>query len=194
MIQLLGVMPLWIMPMAAEAVDLAEELEEAEEAGFGFSSDILGSNLINIAIILGLLIYLGRNVIGEALAKRKAAIVAELEQAEQKKQTALEALADQQQKLAQAQQEAERIKQQAEANAEKLRAELIAQAERDIERMRANAEKDASTERERVIQELRRQIALRALAQVEAELPQRVSESIQGSLIEQGIQQLGGQR
>lgn len=168
---------------------------EAEVALEGESSDLmanlLDSNLFNIIIILVLLVYLARNAIGETLAKRRAAIIEELETAEKRKQEAIAALADQQQKLAQAQQEAERIKQQAQVNAEKLRSELVAQAEADAQRIRANAEKEVAAEQDRVLSELRRRIVLQALAKAELDIPFRLDPDLQHQLINRNVQLIG---
>ncbi len=177
----------------SELTELEESLESAEESGFGLNPDILGSNLINIVIILGLLIYLARNVVGDVLSKRRAQIIKELEDAEQRQKASMEQLADQQQKLAQAQQEAERIKQQAETNAQRVREELLAQADQDMARMRADADRDVSSQRERVITELRRQLIAQTIAKVEADLPQQLNDATQNRLIDQSIQLLGGQ-
>ncbi len=187
-------MPLWMLQLATEAAELGEEmeLEDLEEAG-GLVSQILGSNLVNILIIVGLLVYLGRNVIGDILANRKAVIMKELNDAKTREQAAAKELAEQKQKLAQAQQEAERIKQQATATAESVRADLLAQAEQDVAKIRATAEKDVASAQEQVIEELRRRIALQALAKVEAELPNRMSDSVHRRFMDQNIQLLGGQ-
>ena len=186
-------MPTWAIHLAAEAIADLEgvDLEEIEE-----SSDLIGailnSNLLNIIIILGLLIYLGRKVIGETLSTRRNAIIQELESAEKRQQTAMAALTDQQQKLAQAQQEAERIKQQAKVNAEKLRADLIAQADADAERLKANAAKEVAAEQDRVMAELRRRIVQQALAKAEADIPARLDDQLQHRLVDNSVQMIKG--
>ncbi len=189
-------MPLWMIQLAVDAAEVTEELDidnvdEMAESASALSS-ILGSNLVNIVIIVGLLVYLGRNVIGDILAKRRTAIMQELADAEKRKRAAADALANQQQKLAQAQQDAERIKQQANENAEKLRADLLANAEDEIAKMRAAADRDVASAQEQVMEELRKRIARQALDKVERELPQKLTESSQRQLIDQNIQLLGG--
>lgn len=188
MIPVWSLMPSYLLAVAEPVTEAMEVLEDSEKGDL--LAKVLDSNFINIAIILILLFILGRKVVGEALAKRREAILEELQQAEQRKQEAIERLADQQQKLAQAQQEAERILQQAEANAEARRQELLEQVEREIERLRAAAEKEVSTEQERVLEELRRQIVRQALNKVEQELPQYLTDQVHQRLIDQGIQMI----
>lgn len=164
----------------------------ASHSEFGLNFDILGSNVINIVLIVVLLIYLGRGLISNILTERKAAILAAIGDAESRQQQALEQLAEQQEKLAQAQQEAERIKQRAEENAKTLREQIALKAEDDIVKLQAAAEREMASERERVATLLRRQIARQALERVEAELPSRLSDDAQSRLIENSIQLLGG--
>ncbi|MEM6446787.1 MAG: F0F1 ATP synthase subunit B [Cyanobacteria bacterium P01_D01_bin.123] len=183
-----------LLGLAATIPVLAEAAvaEAVEEAGFGFNPDILGSNAINIVLIVAFLVYVGKSVIGGILSERKAEIVKEIESAELRQKEALDSLAGQQEKLAQAQQEAERIKQKAEATAQKVREDILAQAERDIEQQRAVAEREIASERTRVADRLRRNLVRQALERVEAELPSRLDEGTQGRLIDSSIQLLGG--
>lgn len=188
----LGSIPLWMVRWATEAAEVGETVAEAaEESGFS-TEQILDSNVLNIVVVVGLLIYLGRNVVGELLANRRAQILAELQKVTETQRGAEEQLADQQQKLTQAQQEAQRISQEAETNAERLRQDLLAQLQQDIERLRAGAEREVSSEQERVAEELRRQIVREALAKAEADLPKQLDGTRQTQLIDQCIQQIGG--
>ena len=85
-------------------------LAAAESHGFGLNLDILEANLINLAIIIAVLVYFGRGVLGKTLSERRAKIEEAITEAETRKSQASSALADQQQKLAQAKQEATRIR------------------------------------------------------------------------------------
>ena len=165
----------------------------ASSAGFGFDFDILGSNVINIAAVLALLIYLGKGVISNILDTRKAEIVSAIEEAEQANQAAEAELAKQKQNLALAQQEAERILAQAKESAAGIKAEILGMVDDDIAKLKAAADKEISAERDRAIAQLRRQVVKEALEQVEKELPSRISGESQSRLIDSSIQLLGGQ-
>ncbi len=188
----LGMMPAWMLRLATEAAELGESVEEtAEESGLS-TEQILDSNVINIVVVVGLLIYLGRNVVGDLLANRRSRIQSELQQVTERKQGAEAQLADQQKRLAQAQQQAQQITQDAETKAQQLRQDLLAQIDQDVERIRAGAERDVSSEQDRVAEELRRQIVLEALDKVERDLPQQLDQARQAQLIDRCIQQIGG--
>lgn len=171
------------------------ELAEAAEAGkFGFNFDILETNLINLVIVIGLLIYLGRNFLGKILAERRQTIETEIQEAEQRKREAAEQLADEQQKLAQAQAEAERIRVNATERATAARAEILLQAEQEIQRIREAASQDASSNQERAIAELRQRVTTLALQQVEAQLQAQLQNNAeaQRKLVDRSIALLGG--
>ncbi|MDX2213301.1 MAG: F0F1 ATP synthase subunit B [Oculatellaceae cyanobacterium bins.114] len=181
-----------VLLLAVEAA--ADFSEAAEGGGFGINSDILETNLINLLIIIGVLVYFGRGFLGKTLGDRRAKIESAIEDAEKRKKEAAAALADQQQKLAQAQAEANRIRAAAEESAKAARAAILAQAEQDIERMKATAAQDLSSQQERVIRELRQRVVALAMQQVEQRLQSGLSSDAQQQLIERSMAMLGGVR
>jgi F-type H+-transporting ATPase subunit b len=170
----------------------SEVANVAEEGGFGLNFDILGSNLVNLAIVIAIVVYFGRNFLGKVLGERQSAIEAAIQEAEKRKKDASVALADQQQKLAQAQAEAEKIRAAADEAAKVARANILVKAEQELQRMREAAAQDLNTEQERIMNELRQRIATLALQKVEAELPSRLNDGVQQQLIDRSIAQLGG--
>ncbi|NJL19857.1 MAG: F0F1 ATP synthase subunit B [Leptolyngbyaceae cyanobacterium SM1_3_5] len=176
------------MAWLAVAAEVAEH-----EAGFGLNFDILETNLINIAIIVGVLVYFGRGIVTKTLGDRREAIETAIRDAEKRKQEAAAKLADQQQKLAQAQTEATRIRAAAEESAKAARASILAQSEQDIERLKVSAAQDLNSQQERIISELRQRVAQMALEQVESRLRSNLSPESQQQLIDRSIAQMGGQ-
>lgn len=178
-----------LLLLAAEAGELSEA---AEEAGFGFNLNPLETNLINLAIVIGVLVYFGRGFLGKTLSDRRESIAAAIQDAEKRKQEAAAALAEQQQKLAQAQTEAAKILADAEASAKSAREAILAQAEQDIERMKAAAAQDLATQEDRVMAELRQRIAAMAVQHVESRLRSGLGDEAQQQLIDRSIATLGG--
>ncbi|MFM7471965.1 MAG: F0F1 ATP synthase subunit B [Nodosilinea sp. LVE1205-7] len=163
-----------------------------EEGGIGLNFDILETNLINLVIIIGVLVYFGGKFLGKTLSTRKAGIETAIVEAEQLKKQAAAALAEQQQKLAQAQDEARRILADAEVAAQRSRETILAQAQADVDRLRATAAQDLSTQEARVMRELQQRIAALAIARTEAELPQRLNDELQHNLVDASIAMLSG--
>lgn len=165
-----------------------------EEAvgGFGISSDILGSNVINLAIVMGLLVVYGGKFVGNLLTERRNRIAEEIKEAENRAAIAAKALAEAKENLSQAQAKAKQIKSDAESTAEKLRAEILAQGQKDIERMRTTAVQELDSERAKVVAALKQRIAVLALEKAEQQLRDTLNDEVQGKLISRAVEQLGG--
>ncbi|MGB3294212.1 MAG: F0F1 ATP synthase subunit B [Phormidesmis sp.] len=163
----------------------------SETKGFGFHFDVLEANLINLAIIIGVLVYFGRGFLGSKLKSRREEIEAAIKDVEARQKKAASALAEQQQKLQMAKKEAERIRAEAKTNAETARESVMAQSAKDIERLQAAAQQDISSQQERVMQELRQRVAAMALDKVKSRLPDALNEGVQAQLVDRSIAQLG---
>lgn len=166
--------------------------EASHKGGFGLNFDILETNLINLIIVIGLLIYFGRGFLGKILSERRSSIEEAIKEAEKRQKDAAAALAEQQQKLTQAQAEAERLRVAAQEAAKKARESILAQAAQDVERMKAEAGRELDTERERAIAQLRALVASMALERVENQLKTSLDEGAQNQLIDRSIALLGG--
>jgi F-type H+-transporting ATPase subunit b len=168
-------------------VHLPQELMASESGGLGLSFDVLDSNIVNLVIVIGLLVYFGRGFLGKILTQRRDDIQAAIAEAEARQKSAAEALAEQQQKLAQAQQEADRIVAMAQETAEKVKAEILAKSERDVQRMREDAGRDTAAEQERVIAQLRQRAVSMALERVDTQLRENLNDGQQRDLIDRSL-------
>ena len=165
--------------------------EAGEHSGFGINSDILETNLINLVIVIGLLIYAGRGFLGKILSARLESIQSAIADAEKRQKDASDKLTLQQQKLAQAKTEADNLRKQAEADAKNAADSILATVDADIARLREAADQEISTEQERVIVQLRQQVAEKALSSVQAYFDRGLSEDAQIELIDRSIALLG---
>lgn len=175
----------------ASALD-AEMASSGSEGGFGLNIDILGTNLINLVIIIGVLVYFGRKIVGKTLSDRQERIETAISSAERRSKEAAAALADQQQKLASAQSEAERIRKAAQESAGVARENILRAVASDVERLKETATQELNTERDRAIAQLRQRVVAMALQKVESELRTGVDNATQQQLIDRSIALLGG--
>lgn len=166
--------------------------EASHEGGFGLNFNILETNLINLAIVIWILYYFGRKVLGETLTTRRSEIASTIKEVEARQKEAAAALADQQQKLAAAQAEAEKIKKEAQKRAESAKEKILAKSHKEIERLREEAVQDLNMERERAVAELRRRVVGMALSRAESRLKESVDEGVGQQLIDRSIAMLGG--
>ncbi|WRH67889.1 MAG: F0F1 ATP synthase subunit B [Planktothrix sp. GU0601_MAG3] len=166
--------------------------EASSEAGFGLNTNILETNLINLAILIVVLVYFGRGFLGKILSERRSTIEEAIKEAEQRQEQAQVSLAEQQKKLSDAQTEAQRILAEAEERATTVANLILTKAAEDVERMKATASQESDSERERVIAQLRSVIASQAIERAESQLKQHLNDNIQERLIDQSLALLGG--
>lgn len=160
--------------------------------GFGINTDILETNLINLLIVIGVLVYFGRGFLGNLLGTRRAAIETAITEAEAAQAEAAKALEVQQRKLAQAQAEAERILAEAQVSAERMKEAILAKSALDVQRTREDASKDLAAEQERVISQLRRRAAIAAIEQVNNQLRSRLNPEQQRELVDRSLSLIQG--
>jgi F-type H+-transporting ATPase subunit b len=187
----MGMMGSFLWSVAEASTFLAEAAEVGEEGGFGLNFDILETNLINLVIIIGVLLYFGSKVVGKTLSDRRERIETEIVAAEKRASDAATALQKQQRNLASAQVEAEKIRANAEQSAQRARENILTGATADIQRLKEAASQDLNSERERAIASLRASVVAMALQKVESQLQTGVDESTQQRLIDRSIALLG---
>ncbi|MGB3508949.1 MAG: F0F1 ATP synthase subunit B [Microcoleaceae cyanobacterium] len=180
-----------VLWLAIEASALASEA--SAEEGFGLNLDILDTNVINLTILIGVLLYFGRGFLGKILSERRATIEQAIKEAEQRQQQAATKLSEQQQKLTQAQAEAQQIIANAESRAKEVKQKMLAEAEQDVERMKATASQEMDSERDKAIAQLRSITASKALARVESQIKETLDDNAQQQLIDRSLGLLGGQ-
>ncbi|GBO53736.1 ATP synthase B chain [Pseudanabaena sp. lw0831] len=161
--------------------------EAGESSGIGFNTDILETNVINLVIVVAFLVYAGRGFLGKILSTRLESIQSAISDAEKRQKEATDKLVVQQGKLAQAKTEAENLRKQAENDAKNAADLILATVDADIARLRESADQEIATEQERVIVQLRQQVADKALASVQSYFDRGLSESTQIELIDRSI-------
>lgn len=171
----------------------AAELAGAEEhGGFGLNLDLLEANVINLAILIGVVYYFGRKLLSNILTERQERIETAIKEAEQRQQEAAALLSESQQKLTQAQAEAQRIRAAAEESAKAAKEAILARAAEDVERLKQTATQELNSSREKAIAELRQRVAALALQRTESQLRSQLDESAQHQLVDRSIALLGG--
>ncbi len=163
----------------------------AHQGGFGLNLNLFETNLINLIIVIGVLVWFLRGFLGGILERRRQGILAELADAEQRLQAGSTALTQAQQDLAAAQQKAEKIRLDGQARAEAVRSDSQQRTLEEMARLKEDASADLKAEASRVTALLRREAARQAIEQALATLPGRLDGDAQARLIDQSIQKLG---
>ena len=181
------------LQLANRSSILASEMAESAEGGFGLNVDILEANVVNLAIVIGILVYFGRGFLSTTLGSRSQAIEKALNEAEVRRAETAKLLAAEQLKLKSATAEAASIVAKAEGDAQRAREAILANAAAEVARMKQEAVADLGAEQARILAELRVRIAELAMAKVEGQIPGRLNDASQQKLVDRSIALLGGQ-
>ena len=123
----------------------------------------LETNLVNLAIVIGVLFWFLRGFLGSILEKRRNAILEDLQDAESRLKTASTELEKAQAELAAAQQKAEKIRVDGQSRAASIREEGEKRTISVMAAIKAGADADADAEASRIRDTLRREAALAAI-------------------------------
>ncbi|MEX1047311.1 MAG: F0F1 ATP synthase subunit B [Actinomycetota bacterium] len=125
------------------------------------------------------------------LEERSRRIQGELEKAEETRRAADAELEQYRAQLAQAREEANRIIEEARKTADQLRRDLAAKAEQDAQGMVARAQEEIRAERDRVFQELARQVGDLSVQLAAKVVGEELDLKRHAKLIDQYIEQVG---
>jgi F-type H+-transporting ATPase subunit b len=170
---------------------LAEAHSEVE-SGFGLNLDIFETNLINLTLLVGILVYFGKPVLSKILTERRSKIAEQIQAVEQKKKQAEVTLANEQKKLEEAKETASKIRSEATTNAQKARETILAQGEKEVQRLKEIAGKDLNSEQEKAIAQLRERVVALALENAKSQMENMLNDDVQRKLIDSSIAKLGG--
>jgi F-type H+-transporting ATPase subunit b len=163
----------------------------ASHGGFGLNLNVFETNIINLAIVIFGLYKFLPNFLGGILERRRAIILADLKDAEERLATATSSLSQAQKDLADAQQKAEQIRADGKARAEAIRLESENRTVDEMARVKQGAAADLSAEASRVSNLLRREAAQLAIEKALASLPGKLDADAQAKLVDQSIKTLG---
>jgi F-type H+-transporting ATPase subunit b len=163
----------------------------AHHGGFGLNLNLLETNLINLVIVIGVLVWFLKGFLGGMLERRRQAILSDLSDAEKRLQDSSAALVKAQQDLAAAQQKADQIRADGLARSKAVRDDSERRTIEEMARLRQDAAADLTAEASRVTELLKRETARQAIEKALSALPGHLDEASQARLIDQSINSLG---
>ena len=161
--------------------------------GFGFNSNFLEANVLNIALLLSGVIYLGQNFLTSALELRQQKVTEAIQEAEERLQQANTRLLDSEKRLTQAQSVIEKIKKEADMTARTVKETILAQGKLDIERLTNNGKSSIEKAELQIKKQIQQRIADLAIQRVSTQLQDYMTPNLQSKVLDNNIAQLGGQ-
>lgn len=145
---------------------------------FGFNTNILETNVLNLAVVLAIVITYVGDALRGLLANRKQTILNNFREADQRASEAQDRLNQARLQLEKAKTKAEEISQQALFTVDQEKKQIISQTQEDIKRLSLLQQQTLKFEQQKAQNELAQKLVRLALYQVREKLNQRLNSSI----------------
>nr|YP_009297222.1 ATP synthase CFO B chain subunit I [Porphyridium sordidum]AOM66565.1 ATP synthase CFO B chain subunit I [Porphyridium sordidum] len=167
-------------------------ITEHSAKGLSINTNILDTNIINLAILISALIYLGKGALGKILSNRQEKVFAAIQEAEIKLEQANQRLAEAEKQLEQTQSVIAQIKKDAENTAKKIRDSLLEQGKADTQRLLASSQSSIKSTENEIRKQIQQQIVSLALKRVNIQLKNQINDNVKISIIDSNLAMLGG--
>nr|AFR59969.1 ATP synthase CF0 B subunit [Medicago truncatula]AFR60121.1 ATP synthase CF0 B subunit [Medicago truncatula]UZC31374.1 ATP synthase CF0 subunit I [Medicago littoralis] len=130
---------------------------------FGFDTDILATNLINLSVVLGVLIFFGKGVLSDLLDNRKQRILRTIRNSEELREAAVEQLEKARARLRKVETEADRFRVNGYSEIEREKLNLINSIYTTLEQFENYKNETIHFEQQRAINQVQQTVLQQAL-------------------------------
>nr|YP_010848662.1 ATP synthase CF0 subunit I [Melodinus tenuicaudatus]AWI73204.1 ATP synthase CF0 B subunit [Melodinus cambodiensis]WEV93312.1 ATP synthase CF0 subunit I [Melodinus tenuicaudatus] len=130
---------------------------------FGFNTDILSTNLINLSVVLGVLIFFGKGVLSDLLDNRKQRILNTIRNSEELRGGAIEQLEKARARLRKVEMEADQFRVNGYSEIEREKFNLINSTSKTLEQLENYKNETIQFEQQRAINQVRQRVFQQAL-------------------------------
>nr|YP_009581184.1 ATP synthase CF0 subunit I [Consolida ajacis]YP_009763455.1 ATP synthase CF0 subunit I [Consolida orientalis]QBK49166.1 ATP synthase CF0 subunit I [Consolida ajacis]QIS63718.1 ATP synthase CF0 subunit I [Consolida orientalis] len=130
---------------------------------FGFNTDILATNPINLSVVLGVLIFFGKGVLNDLLDNRKQRILSTIRNSEELRRGAIEKLEKARARLQKVKMEADEFRVNGYSEIEREKLNLINSTYQNLERLENYKNETIQFEQQRAINQVRQRVFQQAL-------------------------------
>nr|YP_009752736.1 CF0 subunit I [Cyclantheropsis parviflora]QIT05386.1 CF0 subunit I [Cyclantheropsis parviflora] len=130
---------------------------------FGFNTDILATNPINLSVVLGVLIFFGKGVLSDLLDNRKYRILKTIQNSEELRGGAVEQLEKARSRLRKVEREADQFRVNGYSEIEREKWNLVNSTYKSLEQLENYKNETIRFEQQRAINQVRQQVFQQAL-------------------------------
>nr|YP_010513138.1 ATP synthase CF0 B subunit [Platypodium elegans]UXL84709.1 ATP synthase CF0 B subunit [Platypodium elegans] len=130
---------------------------------FGFNTDILATNPINLSVVLGVLVFFGKGVLSDLLDNRKQRILKTIRNSEELREGAIEQLEKARARLRKVETEADRFRVNGYSEIEREKLNLINSIYTTLEQLENYKNETIHFEQQRAINQVRQRVFQQAL-------------------------------
>lgn len=163
-----------------------------ESEGFAINTDILETNLINIIILIGLLVYVLGTFLKENLSSRQDQIISSIQDCEKRLKEAKKRLSEAEKQWNQAQILFEKLKSEAKQSKRTLIASQFNQASLDYSQRFENTSMVLRYREQEVINDITKQVSEDVFVEVVSKIKKQIKETDQSLILDKKINSLGG--
>nr|YP_010428458.1 ATP synthase CF0 subunit I [Tetracera sarmentosa]USO20301.1 ATP synthase CF0 subunit I [Tetracera sarmentosa] len=131
--------------------------------GFGFNTDILATNPINLSVVIGVLIFFGKGVLNDLLDNRKQKILKSIRNSEELREGAIDQLEKARARLRKAEMEADQFRVNGYSEIEREKLNLINSTYKTLEQLENYKNETIHFEQQRAINQVRQLVFQQAL-------------------------------
>lgn len=164
---------------------------QMSDLSIAINTDIFETNVINITILLGGIIYLGSGALSTSLSERQQKILGAIQESEERLQQGNTRLAESQKQLEQAQLVIDSIKKDAETTARQVKSNILTEGKMEIERLTATAKSQIGTVEAKVRKQISDYVVTLALKRVTLQLEGKLNPGLQQQIIDRNISKIG---
>lgn len=130
---------------------------------FGFNTDILATNLINLSVVFGVLIFFGKGVLNDLLDNRKQRILNTIRNSEELREGAIQQLENARARLRKVETEADQFRVNGYSEIEREKVNLINSTSRTLKQLENYKNETILFEQQRTINQVRERVFQQAL-------------------------------
>nr|YP_010118137.1 ATP synthase CF0 subunit I [Torenia fournieri]QQW49698.1 ATP synthase CF0 subunit I [Torenia fournieri]QQY84563.1 ATP synthase CF0 subunit I [Torenia fournieri] len=130
---------------------------------FGFNTDIFATNLINLSVVIGVLIFFGKGVLSDLLDNRKQRILNTIRNSEELREGAIEQLEKARARLRKVEIEADQFRVNGYSEIEREKLNLINSTYKTLEQLENYKNETIQFEQQRAINQVRQRVFQQAL-------------------------------
>nr|UDY67815.1 ATP synthase CF0 subunit I [Chimonanthus campanulatus] len=161
---------------------------------FGFNTDILATNLINLSVVLGVLIFFGKGVLSDLLDNRKQRILSTIRNSDELRGGAIEQLEKARARLRKVEREADEFRVNGYSEIEREKWNLINATYENLERLENYKNETIYFEQQRAINQVRQRVFQQALQGALRTLNSRSNSELHLRTISANIGMLGAMK
>lgn len=150
--------------------------------GFGFNTNILETNIINLAVVIAVVITFVGDALRSLLENRKQTVLNNLREADQRATEAQEKLNQAQAQLELAKKKATEIREQGLVTAEQEKLQTISQAEKDVLRLEELKNETIELQQQKALSQVSQQVVTLALTKVREKLNKSLDDAFHSSV------------